>query len=150
MPALGALSQAWTSAEARLAAACGVVVLTLSACATGASDAPPSASVFPTASPPPAVTVTLEDNRFVVPGGEEIDGTPVLTVPVGTTVLFENAGVVEHTASQFEDGAFDPFATDFHLVLAPGRTGTVTFDEVGTVDVRCTPHPEMKMLVIAE
>ena len=149
MAPLGALSQAWTSLVGRRVA-CGLAVLLLSACATGASDTPSSASVVPSDSAPPAVTVTMEDNRFVVPGGEEMDGTPALTVPVGTTVLFENAGVVDHTASQFEDGAFDPFKTDFHLVLAPGRTGTVTFDKVGTVDVRCTPHPEMKMVVIVE
>jgi plastocyanin len=143
------LSQAWISAEARLAVV-GLVVLLLSGCATGASGAPPSESVLPSGSPPSPVTVTLEDNRFAVPGGEEVDGTPVLTIPVGTTVLFENAGIVDHTASQFEDGTFDPFEAAFHVVLSPGSTGTVTFDEPGTVEVGCTPHPDMKMLVIVE
>ena len=128
----------------------GLVFLLVSGCAIGASDAPPSPSLLPSGSPPPPVTVTLEDNRFVVPDGEKVDGTPVLTIPVGTTVLFENAGIVDHTASQFEDGTFHPFEAAFHVVLSPGSTGTVTFDEPGTVEVGCTPHPDMKMLVIVE
>ena len=138
MASIGTRAQAWTSAGPRLAAAVGVLMLTLSACATGAGTQPPG------------VTVTLEDNLFVVPGGQEEDGLPFLTVPVGTTVTFENAGAVDHTASQFEDGSFDSSATDFHLVLMPGSSDTVTVDEVGTFEVGCVFHPDMKMTLNVE
>lgn len=136
--------------RACLALAIALVAMGATACSPAASASPPTSS--PTTSAPPSVTVTLEDNEFVVPGGETVDGIPILTVPVGTTVVFENAGVVDHTASQysnnFED--YDPFTTDFHLQLNPGSTGSVTFDEVGTFEVACVPHPEMQMLVTVE
>jgi nitrite reductase (NO-forming) len=127
-----------------------LVAVGIAACSPPASSSP-SASA-PTTSEPPSVTVTLEDNEFVVPGDETVDGVPALTIPVGTTVRFENAGVVDHTASQFSDDFenFDPFGTDFHLQLTPGGTGSVTFDEVGTVEVGCVPHPDMQMLVFVE
>ena len=122
--------------------------LLATACSTDASSSPSA----PASSAPASVTVTLEDNEFVVPGGEEVDGIPALTVPVGTTVVFENAGLVDHTASQYSDDFtnFDPFDTDFHVVLSPGSSGSVTFDEAGTFEVGCTPHPGMQMLVIVE
>lgn len=137
-------------ARACVALSIALVAVFAAACSPSASSLPSMSS--PTTSAPPSVTVTLEDNEFVVPGGETVDGVPALTIPAGTTVRFENAGVVDHTASQYSDNFqnFDPFGTDFHLQLVPGGTGSVTFDEVGTFEVGCVPHPGMQMLVFVE
>jgi plastocyanin len=118
------------------------------ACSTDASSSPSA----PASSAAALVTVSLEDNAFVVPGDEEVDGLPALTIPVGTTVVFENAGVIDHTATQYADdfSNYDPFGADFSLLLTPGSNGTVTFDEAGTYSVGCIPHEEMRMYVIVE
>jgi len=112
----------------------------------GCTGAP---SATPTASAPPPVTVILEESQFVPPGGEAVDGVPALTIPVGTTVVWSNEDLIDHTATEYLNGFPKPDAR-FDLELAPEASGSYTFDEAGTVEVGCVPHPAMQMLVIVE
>jgi len=111
----------------------------------GCTGAP---STTPTASAPPPVTVILEESTFVPPGAA-IDGVPALTVPVGTTVTWTNRDAIDHTATEYLNGFSKPDAR-FDLELTPGASGSYKFDEVGTYEVGCVPHPPMQMLVIVE
>lgn len=108
-----------------------------------------TSSVTPAQSVPPPVTVVLKDSTFVPPGGTAIDGVPALTVPVGTTVTWTNRDAIDHTATEYLNGFSKPDAR-FDLELTPGASGSYTFDEAGTVEVGCVPHPTMQMLVIVE
>jgi plastocyanin len=117
------------------------LVLLATACTAPAAN--------PTSSPPPSVTVVLEESTFVPPGGEAVDGVPVLTIPVGTTVTWSNVDLIDHTATEYLNGFPKPDAR-FDLELAPGASGSYTFDEAGTFEVGCVPHPAMQMRVIVE
>lgn len=112
-----------------------------------------TACTFPAASPtsstPPSVTVVLEDSTFVPPNGTMVDGKPALTIPVGTTVVWSNVDLIDHTATEYLNGFPKPDAR-FDLELAPEASGSYTFDEAGTYEVGCVPHPAMQMLVIVE
>jgi plastocyanin len=59
-----------------------------------------------------------------------------LTVQVGQSIKFTNAGKIAHTATQSQ-GAFD---TGF---LKNGESATLTFDTPGTLTFFCQPHPWM-------
>jgi len=107
----------------------------------------PAAS--PTRSPPPSVTVVLEESTFVPPNGSMVDGKPALTIPVGTTVTWINRDPLHHTATEYQDGFIKPDAR-FDLELAPEASGSYTFNEAGTHEVGCVPHPAMQMLVIVD
>ena len=120
---------------------CLALVLLATACTA------PAAS--PAHSPPPPVTVILEESTFVPPGGETMDGVPALTIPIGTTVTWSNVDLIDHTATEYLNGFPKPDAR-FDLELAPGASGSYTFDEAGTFEVGCVPHPAMQMLVIVE
>jgi len=119
----------------------GALILLATACTAPAASQTPG--------PPPAVTVILEESAFVPPGGEAIDGVPALTVPVGTTVNWTNVDPIDHTATEYLNGFPKPDAR-FDLELAPEASGSYTFDEAGTYEVGCVPHPAMQMLVIVE
>jgi plastocyanin len=60
-----------------------------------------------------------------------------LTVPVGTTVTWTNAGARPHTVTA-DDGAFDSGRFD------PGEQFSFTFDQPGTFTYHCGFHPEMQ------
>jgi plastocyanin len=118
------------------------VILLATACA-----ATPSVSLTPNS--PPPIMVVLEESAFVPPGGEVSDGAPALTIPVGTKVTWSNRDLIEHTATEYLDGFPKPDAR-FDLTLEPEASASYTFDEVGTYEVGCVPHPAMQMLVIVE
>lgn len=59
-----------------------------------------------------------------------------LSVRAGDTVVWTNAGSIDHTATA-TDGSFDSG------MLATGATFSKTFDSVGTFSYSCTPHPWM-------
>ena len=88
-------------------------------------------------------TVGLDDRVFS--GSLDIidyDFTPRrVTVPSGTTVTWQNTGSVLHTATDVKDG------WDTGDLLA-GQSGSVTFNNAGTLTYYCTPHPWMVGQVI--
>ena len=61
---------------------------------------------------------------------------PDVSVPAGSAVRWELVGAAPHTVTA-DDGSFDSG------MLEAGATYTQTFDTPGTVEYRCTFHPEM-------
>lgn len=65
-----------------------------------------------------------------------------LTVKVGDTVNFLNKDDFFHNVFSLSDAKF------FDLGSYPqGESKSVVFDQVGTVEVECAIHPEMRMIV---
>jgi FtsP/CotA-like multicopper oxidase with cupredoxin domain/plastocyanin len=94
------------------------------------AGAHPTATATATTAPAPAPaggppsTIRVLDNRF---------DPPVLSVPVGATVVWANAGLNLHTATAL-DGGFDTGD------VAPGGTVSRTFDQPGTIRYYCRQH----------
>lgn len=65
-----------------------------------------------------------------------------IEVPVGTTVTWKNESNQSHTvtsgANREHDGIFDSGT------VSPGNEFSWTFDETGTYDYYCIPHPGME------
>lgn len=93
-----------------------------------------------------------DPNTVIIPAGAwepanaDTAFTPsTLTVPVGTTALWQNDDALMHTVTSGSsngttgtpDGVFDSGN------LEPGASWSHTFDEVGTFPYYCTPHPWM-------
>jgi LPXTG-motif cell wall-anchored protein len=74
-----------------------------------------------------SASVTISDFQFA-PGA--------VTVNVGDTVTWTNAGPTPHSATA-NDGSFDTGIMD------EGGSGSHTFTEAGTFSYICTPHPNM-------
>ena len=75
-----------------------------------------------------STTVTIKDFDF---------GPAAVTVNVGDTVTWTNAGPSPHSATA-NDGSFDTGVYD------EGGSRSHTFDQAGTFSYICTPHPFMK------
>ncbi len=68
----------------------------------------------------------------------------VLTVKVGTTVTWTNAGAVVHTVTAADRKAFDS------KNIGPKASFSWTFQSAGTFAYFCTYHPWMKGTIIAQ
>ena len=99
------------------------------------------------AAPPPT-----DGNAVVIPPGAwdpanaDTAYTPsVITVPAGTTITWRNDDTMQHTVtSGSSDGKVgSPDGTFESGLLDSGATFTHTFDEAGTFDYYCIPHPWM-------
>ncbi len=99
-------------------------------------DATPGATprVIAVADSTAGETVAIRDFAFAPPS---------VTVPVGTTVTWENGDTAPHTASA-EDGGFDTGRID------AGGNGSASFDQPGTFAYRCEFHPDMRGTIIVE
>jgi plastocyanin len=86
----------------------------------------------PVAKAAASTSVTISDFKFA-PG--------TITVNVGDTVRWTNAGPTGHSAtgSGFDTG-----------ILAKGSSGSATFSKAGTFSYTCTPHPFMKGTVVVK
>ena len=70
---------------------------------------------------------------------------PVLTVPVGTTVTWQNLDMTPHTVtSAAVDDRFDSGS------LSPNRTFAHTFTKPGRYQYLCVPHGGMQGMIIVE
>jgi plastocyanin len=74
-----------------------------------------------------SATVAIRDFSF---------GPSAITVHVGDTITWANAGPTPHTATA-DDGAFDTGT------LSAGQSGSHTFASAGTFAYHCTLHPSM-------
>jgi plastocyanin len=72
--------------------------------------------------------VTIRDFEFA-PGS--------VTIDAGDTVTWTNEGPTPHSATA-DDGSFDT------RVYGEGRSRSHTFENAGTFDYFCTPHPNMR------
>jgi uncharacterized membrane protein len=64
-----------------------------------------------------------------------------LTVHPGETVEFKNEDIVAHTVTA-DDGSFDSG------LIQPGSSWKMTVQKAGTIAYHCTPHPNMKAVLI--
>jgi plastocyanin len=89
--------------------------------------------------------ITIPSGAFN-PGASQFYVPEVLTVPVGTTVIWVNNDTVTHTvtSTSVPSGA-DSFTSGF---LAYGNKFSVTFTVPGTYSYDCTIHPFMKGTII--
>ncbi len=74
--------------------------------------------------------------------------TPELTIKAGDTVYWVNKEVMPHNIA-FKKGIVgeDAFRGE---MLTKDQAYSITFDEAGTFDYFCTPHPFMRGKVIVE
>ena len=79
------------------------------------------------------VTVFQEGKKF----SEES-----VTVKRGETITFTNKDQITHNVFSTTSGMTFDLKTQ-----KPGESREVTFDKVGTADVQCAIHPQMKMKV---
>lgn len=70
-------------------------------------------------------------------------GDPEITVPAGTVVTWTNSDPVPHNVEFKEHGIQGP-------MLRASQTYSIRFNEPGTYDYVCTPHPFMTGKVIVE
>ena len=133
-----------------------IMALLLAACSGGTTATPTTAAATSTAASQSAsasesesaepsggageMTVTLQNFAF---------SPTTLTVPVGSTVTFENKDSTEHTATNGKDGQKADDAL-FDIKLATGASDTFTFDKAGTYDVTCLIHPSMNMTITVQ
>lgn len=78
--------------------------------------------------------VTISDFKFAPPS---------VTVKVGDTVTWSNAGPTSHSATA-TGGSFDTG------IFPEGESRSHTFEEAGTFSYTCTPHPQMEGTVTVE
>ena len=110
------------------------------------SKVPASAPPVPSNGLP--LAPTSEESSVIQPQVEvAIDGfvfnPAALNVPVGTTVVWYNNDSVNHTVTA-RDNLFDSGS------LSHNATFSYTFNEGGTFDYSCNPHPYMKGTVTVE
>jgi plastocyanin len=84
------------------------------------------------------------EDHVVSQKGKQFD-PGVLRVKVGDRVLFENDDEITHNV--FSRTAGNAFNVGMQQ---PGSSSPVTFQEAGTVDVRCAIHPGMKLTIEVE
>lgn len=103
--------------------------------ATATPMASPGASPMasPIASPSAAEDFTIDIAMIAFQ-------TPLLEVPVGSTVTWTNSDVVAHTVTHQPDTGGLLFDSGY---FQPGESWSYTFDEEGTFDYYCIPHPNM-------
>jgi len=66
-----------------------------------------------------------------------------LTVAKGTTVTWTNKDSVQHSATS-DNGKFDTG------LIPQNQSASVTFNNSGTFNYHCTPHPQMKAKIIVQ
>jgi amicyanin len=67
-----------------------------------------------------------------------------LKIEKGDTVIWTNKDSAQHTVTSDSGAELDSG------LLSQGETYSHTFNEVGTFDYHCTPHPFMKAKIIVE
>jgi plastocyanin len=114
---------------------CLVSVLSLGACGDDASS--------PTAPSPGGNSVTIS-----IPSGAEFRttdafGTNPLNVPLGSTVVWTNNDTTSHDPTS-DTGVFSLSP------ISPGRQGSVTLSNAGTVTYHCGIHPNMVGTIVVQ
>jgi plastocyanin len=103
--------------------------------AGGSATAPaPSPKPTPTPTPKPAADAAVGVDAEIV----DFAFSPAdLSVPLGSTVTWRNAGEAPHTVTA-EDGSFDS------EMVAAGGSWSRTFDTAGAFNYFCAFHPDMR------
>lgn len=126
-------------------AAALLIVALVSACAASVpaavtaapSTAAPVATTAPaTSTPLPSVanaSPTIASGTVTIEMAEHFYSPSLITVKVGTTVMWKVVGVQSHDVHA-RDGSFNS------PVMAPGNTFTYTFTKAGKFPYYCAPH----------
>jgi plastocyanin len=124
----------------RVAALTVVVVVVLAACSSSSKQA-----ATPTSSGGQSTVATSGGGQATVTAADTRQFTPVtLTITVGQTVTWTNAGTIDHTVTFDTGPAFDK-------PLAAGSTVTRTLSTAGTFTYHCTIHgPSMHGTIIVK
>jgi plastocyanin len=113
----------------------GATTIWASGAFAGAAGAPTAAAQMGASSAAPSPLVIVESFTF----------TPdVLTVPVGTEVVWMNRDNVQHTVTS------DVETTFASSLLSVGDTFTHRFDEPGIFPYHCSVHPMMTAKVVVQ
>jgi plastocyanin len=125
--------RAW--AGGAIAVMCGGAALWASGVFSGAAGTPTAAAQMGASPAAPGPQVTIESFMF----------TPdVLTVPVGTEVVWMNRDNVQHTVTS------DDQTTFASSLLGSGDTFSHRFDEPGIFPYHCSVHPTMTAKVTVQ
>ena len=116
----------------------GKVVVKGSGGSAPARRLPPTPKPKPTPTPTPTPAATTEGLEAEI---HDFSFAPAeLTVPVGSTVTWRNAGDAPHTVTA-SDGSFDS------EMIAAGGSWARTFETAGTFTYVCAFHPQMEGVV---
>jgi len=116
----------------------GEVVVKGSGGSGGSAAAPaPAATPKPKPTPTPTPTPTPATGGFDVQVRDFAFAPATVSVPVGSTITWHNAGEAPHTVTA-GDGSFD---SD---MIAAGASWDRTFETAGTFRYVCSFHPEME------
>jgi uncharacterized repeat protein (TIGR01451 family) len=105
-----------------------------------------STPIPPTPTPVPAPAPASVGVQMVQPGPSALSwgyAPPSITIHVGDTVIWTNAGSYAHTVTA-DDGSFDSGQVN------AGATFSMTFNTAGTYAYHCSPHPWMKGTVVVQ
>ena len=127
------------SVRALLIAATLTLSATSGAFASGKITILDAAPVAATDVPADAIIVRINKNKYQ---------TPELKIKAGTTVVWINDEVMPHNVA-FRAGMVDEKGVATPM-LTRGQSASITFNEAGTYDYFCTPHPFMRAKVIVE
>lgn len=104
-----------------------LLLLGLGGCSRTEAQSPKDAGAA-TAASPKSVTITIRGMAF---------DPPVAEAPLGSTIVWKNEDIVEHTATA-EDKTFDSGR------IASQRTWSYSATKAGNFPYACTLHPTMK------
>ena len=138
-------------------AACGTGGPTLVPAATPTPAVPTTTPTpaLPAATPTPAEATTEAPPETQAPTGETVIvediafQTSELTVPVGSTVSWDNRDSVAHTVTHGTGGTPEESPL-LDVPLPAGEQVSYTFEQAGTFAITCTIHPQMQMSVTVE
>jgi plastocyanin len=135
-----------------------ILALVLGACTGGAGASSAAAEESEAAeSAEESTEESAEESEDAGGGGGEAETVVIsnfsfgddITVPVGTTVTFQNDDDAEHSVTEGTNGTpVDGAAFDDDV--EGGASVEIVFDEAGTFDVTCRYHPTMQMTVTVE
>ncbi len=90
---------------------------------------------------PPPTTTPVPTNVVIIMGYAFVP--QVITIPVGSTVTWQNQDMVDHTVTSDVGGIFDNY-------VGAGGSTRITFTVKGTYKYHCSIHPEMLGTVIVQ
>ncbi len=123
--------------------------LTLALLGTGCSGMESGPYASPVSTPPASyvapqpATNTVKPKTVTVEMKDDVFSPQIIAINPGDTVLWKNVGKHNHTST----GLDQPLLWDSGN-LAPGKTYSRTFNEVGKYDYHCSIHPNMKGQVV--
>lgn len=113
-----------------------------------ATSTPPPAPTSTTA-PASAATATTPANATTIKitgAAGSFSFTPAsVTIPVGSTVVWENSSSAPHTSTS-DSG--DTFTWDSSTIASGGGSFSETFTKAGTYTYHCSVHPSMHGTII--